>query len=142
MLTRILLSKPIIRILMRVHILVYRYSKGRLLGSVQGRPVLLLTTTGRKTGRLHTVPLGAVEDGKNYAILASNGGKDWHPNWFLNIMNNSGVIIEVGSSRIRVLAMPVQGSESTRLGLRFPWLERYNKRTERKIPVVLLKPVA
>ena len=142
MLTRILLSKPIVRILMRVHILVYRYSKGRLLGSVQGRPILLLTTTGRKTGRPHTVPLGAVEDGKYYAILGSNGGKDRHPNWFLNILSDPDVIIEVGSSRIRVLAMPVQGSESTRLGLRFPWLERYNKRTARKIPVVLLKPVA
>jgi len=126
---------------MRVHILVYRYSKGRLLGSVQGRPVLLLTTTGRKTGRLHTVPLGAVEDEKNYAVVASNGGKDWHPAWFLNIISDPGASIEVGSSRICVLAMPAQGSESTRLGLLFPWLEQYKKRTERKIPVVLLKPV-
>ena len=141
MLTRLLLSRPIIRILMRIHIFVYRYSKGRLLGSVQGRPVVLLTTTGRKTGRLHTVPLGAVEDGDNYAVVASNGGRDRHPAWFLNIVSDPGAIIEVGDRTIDVSAILTQGSESKRLGLQFPWLQRYKERTERQIPVVLLKSV-
>ena len=141
MLTRVLLSRPIIRILMRIHIFVYRYSKGRLLGSVQGRPVVLLTTTGRKTGRLHTVPLGAVEDGDNYAVVASNGGRDRHPAWFLNIVSDPGAIIEVGDRTIDVSAILTQGSESKRLGLQFPWLKRYNERTERQIPVILLKSI-
>ncbi len=141
MLTRLLLSRPIIRILMRIHIFVYRYSKGRLLGSVQGRPVVLLTTTGRKTGRLHTVPLGAVEDGDNYAVVASNGGRDRHPAWFLNIVSDPGAIIEVGDRTIDVSAILTQGSESKRLGLQFPWLKRYKERTERQIPVILLKSV-
>ena len=141
MLTKVLLSRPIIRILMRIHIFVYRYSKGRLLGEVEGRPVLLLTTTGRKSGRMHTVPLGAVVDGDNYVVVASNGGRDWHPAWFLNIINGPGASIEVGDRTISVLAILTQGSESMRLGLKFPWLERYKKRTERQIPVVLLKSV-
>ena len=141
MLTRVLLSRPIIRILMKIHIFVYRYSKGRLLGSVQGRPVLLLTTTGRKTGRMHTVPLGVVKDGDNYAVVASNGGRDWHPAWFLNILSDSGARMEVGDRTIDVFAILTQGSESKRLGLQFPWLQRYKERTERQIPVVLLKSV-
>ena len=119
----------------------YRYSKGRLLGSVQGRPVVLLTTTGRKTGRLHTVPLGAVEDGDNYAVVASNGGRDRHPAWFLNIVSDPGARIEVGDRTIDVSAILTQGSESNRLGLQFPWLKRYKERTERQIPVILLKSV-
>ena len=141
MLTKILLSRPIIRILMRIHIFVYRYSKGRFLGSVEGRPVLLLTTTGRKSGRMHTVPLGAVEDRGNYVVVASNGGRDWHPAWFLNIVSDPGASIEVDDRTISVLAILTQGSESKRLGLQFPWLERYKQRTERQIPVVLLKSV-
>ena len=141
MLTRLLLSRPIIRILMRIHIFVYRYSKGRLLGSVQGRPVVLLTTTGRKTGRLHTVPLGAVEDGDNYAVVASNGGRDRHPAWFLNIVSDPGASIEVGDRTIDVSAILTQGSESKRLGLQFPWVQRYKERTERQIPVILLKSI-
>ena len=119
----------------------YRYSKGRFLGSVEGRPVLLLTTTGRKSGRMHTVPLGAVVDGDNYVVVASNGGRDCNPAWFLNIVSDPRASIEVGDRTISVLAILTQGSESKRLGLKFPWLDRYKKRTERQIPIVLLKSV-
>jgi len=90
---------------------------------------------------MHTVPLGAVVDGDNYVVVASNGGRDCNPAWFLNIVSDPRASIEVGDRTISVLAILTQGSESKRLGLKFPWLDRYKKRTERQIPIVLLKSV-
>ncbi len=141
MLTNILLIRPVIRIIMRLHIAIYRNTKGKIFGSVQGRRVVLLTTTGRNTGMFHTVPLGAAKEGKNYIVVASNGGRDYHPSWFLNILCQSEAILEVGEEVMTVRAVQIHGSESERLGVLLPWLERYTKRTIRQIPVVLLEKV-
>ena len=136
------LSRVLIRAFMRMHVWVYRCSGGRQMGWVQGTRVLLLSTTGRRSGRLHTVPLGSVYDGDNHVVVASNGGKHWHPAWWLNLQKNSEALIEVGNRQIPVVAQRAQDDEHTRLAPRFPWLRRYQERTQREIPVVILRLVA
>ena len=136
------LSRVLIRAFMQMHTWVYRTSGGRLMGEVLGTRVLLLSTTGRKTGCSHTVPLGSVSDGENHVVVASNGGKHWHPAWWLNLKSNPEALIEVGSQQIHVVAQQAHDEESARLVPRFPWLHRYQTRTNREIPVVILRPVA
>ena len=135
-------SRTLIRAFIHMHTRVYQLSGGRLMGWVQGTRVLLLCTTGRKTGCFHTVPLGSVSDGENHVVVASNGGKHWHPDWWLNLKSNQEALIEVGSRQIHVVAQQAHDEEDARLGPRFPWLHRYQKRTNREIPVVILRPVA
>ena len=136
------ISRVLIRAFMQMHTWVYRTSGGRLMGEVLGTRVLLLSTTGRKTGCSHTVPLGSVSDGENHVVVASNGGKHWHPAWWLNLKSNPEALIEVGSQQIHVVAHQAHDDEGARLGLYFPWLQSYQKRTNREIPVVILRPVA
>ena len=135
-------SRVLIRTFMRIHTWVYRRSGGRQMGWVQGTRILLLSTIGRKSGRLHTVPLGSVNDGENHVVVASNGGKHWHPAWWLNLQSNPEALIEVGSRKIPVVAERAQGEERAKLEPRFPWLQRYQNRTQREIPVVILRKVA
>lgn len=134
-------SRRLIRAVTHMHTRVYQMSGGRVMGWVQGTRVLLLSTTGRKTGRCHTMPLGSVSDGENHVVVASNGGKHWHPDWWLNLKSNQDALIEVGIQRMQVIAYQAHGQEAVRLGMRFPWLHRYQKRTNREIPVVILRPV-
>ncbi|HJL70978.1 MAG: nitroreductase/quinone reductase family protein [Anaerolineales bacterium] len=136
------LSRFLIRAFMRMHTWVYRRSGGQQMGWVQGARVLLLSTTGRRSGRLHTVPLGSVQDGDNYVVVASNGGKNWHPAWWLNLQSNPEALIEMGSRQIAVVAQRAQDDECARLGPLFSWLQRYQERTQREIPVVILRLVA
>ena len=82
---RMRLRPAAIRAMGRAHRAVYRLSGGRLLGRVAGMPVLLLTTTGRRTGRARTTPLTYFEVGDELAIVASNGGEDSPPRWWLNL---------------------------------------------------------
>ena len=136
------LSRVLIRAFMQMHMWVYRRSGGRQMGWVQGTRVLLLSTTGRRSGCLHTVPLGSINDGDNHVVVASNGGKNWHPAWWLNLQSNPEALIEVGSRQIPVVAERAQGEECGQLEPRFPWLQRYQERTQREIPIVILHKVA
>ena len=136
------LSRVLIRAFMRMHTWVYRRSGGRQMGWVQGTRVLLLSTIGRRSGFLHTVPLGSINDGDNHVVVASNGGKNWHPAWWLNLQTNPEAVIEVGSRQTSVIAQRAQDNECARLGPRFPWLQRYQQRTQREIPVVILRKKA
>jgi F420H(2)-dependent quinone reductase len=110
-----------------------------------GGRVLLLTTTGRKTGREHTVPLLYLRDGEGVVVVASNGGTASHPAWWLNLMTNPEATVEVGGRKVLVRAEEVGSEERKRL---WPELvemyggyEDYQRRTDRKIPVVFLHPV-
>jgi F420H(2)-dependent quinone reductase len=110
-----------------------------------GGCVLLLTTTGRKTGREHTVPLLYSKDGEDMVVVASNGGTASHPAWWLNLMTNPEATVEVGDCKVLVWAEEAGSEEKKRL---WPELvemyggyEDYRRRTEREIPVVFLHPV-
>ena len=129
----------------KVHASLFRATNGRVGGRLVGSPVLLLVTTGRKTGRRRTTPLLYLPDGDRYVTVASNGGAAKHPVWWLNLQAYPEATVEVGGRKTRVRAMEAQGGEKTRLwkGLvrMYPSYESYQRRTDREIPVVLLEPV-
>jgi deazaflavin-dependent oxidoreductase (nitroreductase family) len=128
-----------------LHSLVYRVTKGKAGGRLVGGPVLLLTTTGRKSGRERTVPLLYLPDRENLVIVGSNGGTATHPAWWLNLIANPEASVEVGGRKTRVRAEEADPAEKERL---WPSLvemyggyEDYRRRTDREIPVVILRPL-
>jgi F420H(2)-dependent quinone reductase len=133
------------RRLSRLHTSVFRLTGGRLGKRLVANDMLLLTTTGRITGRPHTVPLLFLRDGDTLVVFASWGGRDVHPEWYLNLSSRPEVEVELaGGERRRMRARTVDGDERER------WWERamaaydgyavYQGRTHRHIPVVLLEP--
>jgi deazaflavin-dependent oxidoreductase (nitroreductase family) len=110
-----------------------------------GCPVLLLTTTGRRTGQQRTAPLLYLEDEENMVVVASNGGAPKHPAWWLNLKTNPEAMVEIGNRKLRVRAEEASPEERERLWPRlvemYPSYESYRHRTDREIPVVVLKPV-
>ena len=128
----------------KVHTFLYRVSGGRLGGRISGSRVVLLTTTGRKSGKRRTTPLLSLPDGENIVIVASNGGNDRHPVWWLNLQANPHAELRTGNETKPVRAEAASEEEKARL---WPLLvemysgyARYQQGTERKIPVVVLRP--
>ncbi len=131
-----------IRAMGRCHRAVYRITRGRLLGRVAGMPVLLLTTTGRRSGKARTTPLTYFEDGEDIVVVASNGGEDAPPAWWLNLLEQPRATITLGGSSRQVTARPATEDEHGRL---WPTITAthagyaaYARRTQRPIPVVFL----
>ncbi len=129
----------------KLHSFVYRATNGRVGGRIAGEPVLLLTATGRKTGRERTVPLLYLRDGEDMVVVASNGGTASHPAWWLNLVANPEATVEVGSRKVRVWAEEAGSEEKERLWPKLVEMygsyEAYRRRTDREIPVVFLHPV-
>ena len=127
------------------HAALYRLSSGRLGKRVVGMPVLLLTTTGRRSGRPRTTPLSYLEDGNELVLAASNGGNPWFPAWWLNLQANPRASVQVGPRRIEVTAREATPDQRDRLWPRFvngyQGYGEYERRTTRRIPVVILSPV-
>lgn len=107
------------------------------------RPIILLTTTGRKSGQRHTTPVMYRRDGDRVVVFASKGGAPTHPAWYLNLVANPTVTVEIGNETYEATATPAQGDERDRLyalqAREFPQFGDYQERTTRKIPVVLLE---
>ena len=125
------------------HIKVYQLTAGHVLGRVVGAPVLLLSTTGRKTGKLRTWPLLYLVEGDTHIVVASNSGSSEHPSWYLNLRSNPAVTIQLGSRRLSVEARTASPKEKALLwpkmtGL-FSGYDTYQRRTRREIPVVILE---
>lgn len=123
---------------------VYRVSRGRALGTVAGMPVLLLTTTGRRSGRARTTPLTYFRDGADLVVIASNGGADRPPDWWLNLQQGPRAVVEIGTDKLAVTARTASAAERERLwpGITatYSGYAGYQERTTRQIPVVLLTP--
>ena len=98
-----------------LHTAVYRLSGGRVAGTVRNLPVLLLTTTGRKTGKQRTAPLFFVRDGDAVVVVASNGGMDWPPAWWLNLQQDPAAVVEIGRVRHDVTAGKASRDQRRRL---------------------------
>ncbi len=128
-----------------VHAGVYRATKGRVFGRMGKSPLLLLNTVGRKSGKKRTTPLIYVMDGEDFVLIASKGGAPSHPAWYLNLMANPEVTVEVGDRDLRVRAEEVHGEEKTRLWQKmvetYPTYDDYQTKTEREIPLLKLHPV-
>jgi deazaflavin-dependent oxidoreductase (nitroreductase family) len=121
----------------------FRANAGAVGGRWQGRDLLLLTTTGRKSGRSHTKPMVYTRDGDRLLVYASKGGAPDHPDWYLNLVANPRVVLEVGAERFDANATPLEGEERdrefAREAERIPVFAEYQQQTERVIPVVALR---
>ena len=135
----------LIRAVSRAHEAVYRASGGRLLGRVAGMPVLLLTTTGRESNRPRTVTLTYFRDGDDLVLIGSFGGSDLPPAWWLNLQRDPRASVLIGATTSEVTARAATTEEHDRLWplvtKTYPGYARYQKRTARPIPIVLLTPV-
>ena len=102
------------------------------------------TTTGRKTGRRHTIPLLYLEDGENFVVVASNGGAPRHPAWLSNLLADPEANVEIGGRQLRARAQKASPEEKEwlwpRLVAIYGAYENYQRRTDREIPVVILRP--
>jgi len=129
-----------------LHVFFYKLSGGRIGGTFRGAPVLLLTTTGRKTGKHRTTPLLYIIDNKNYAVVASNGGRDSYPSWWTNLRKSPEAEIWIKKEKKKVRAEQAPDNEKARLWSlltkMYPTYDDYQKKTTRKIPVVVLKPTS
>jgi deazaflavin-dependent oxidoreductase (nitroreductase family) len=107
--------------------------------------VLLLLTTGRKTGKERKTPLLYLEDGENLVVVASMGGAPHHPAWYWNLKANPESRVRVRGKILRVREEEAKGEEKRRLWARlvemYPPYADYQRRTEREIPVVVLHPI-
>jgi deazaflavin-dependent oxidoreductase (nitroreductase family) len=127
-----------------LHTAAYKASHGRIGGKAYGVLVVLVESIGRKSGRRRTHPLLCGEDGDNLVLIASKGGTDRHPAWFHNLKANPETIAWWKGEKRRVRARQAAGAERERLwammARAYPPYETYRRRTERRIPVVVLEP--
>ncbi len=132
------------RAFMAFHVWIYRLSKGRLGGGMRGFKVLLLTTTGRRSGRKYTTPLGCFDHEAGYVIVASNAGLPTHPAWYYNLKANPLVAFQV-LDKITPATAEVLSGEARALAWRrviaaAPSYAGDEKRTTREIPLIRLRP--
>lgn len=124
----------------------FRANGGKVGGSFEGAPVLLLTSTGAKSGQRRTTPLMYMPDGERMVIFASKGGAPTNPAWYHNLRANPSATVEVGSDTVEVDAAVTSGEERARLFKRqaelYPQFAEYAEKTTREIPVVALTPGA
>ncbi|HEX7496106.1 MAG TPA: nitroreductase family deazaflavin-dependent oxidoreductase [Candidatus Limnocylindrales bacterium] len=112
-------------------------------GPFAGRDVLLLTTTGAKSGQPRLVPVAYTRDGDRYVIVASKNGEPTNPAWYLNLVANPIVTVELGPEKFQARAVVAADAERDRLyaqhAAMYPRFNEYQARTSRRIPVVLLE---
>ena len=125
------------------HVRVYRETGGERGYHWRGTTILLLTTTGRRSGEERTTPLIHRVDGDRWIVVASKGGTPDHPAWYLNLAEDPEIEIQVLDEVIPVTASTVEGEERDRLwGLMaevWPDYDAYQSNTDRKIPIVALE---
>lgn len=121
----------------------YRLTNGLVGGNILGSPILLLTTTGRKSGKRYTTPLLYLRDGEDLVIVASNNGSDRDPDWWRNLVASPRANAQIMGKHEDVIAHEATGEERSRLWAeitrRFPIYRVYERRTRREIPVVVLR---
>jgi deazaflavin-dependent oxidoreductase (nitroreductase family) len=136
--------KAIMKAVTRLHIFLYHLSGGKILGEIVGMPVLLLTTTGRKSGQPRTTPLVYHREGDDYLIAASNGGVATHPAWYYNLTTTPEVQVEVAGRTFRAEVTILTGAARDQVYESFKASSdnfvRYEQTAPRTIPVIRLTP--
>ncbi|MFC4008227.1 nitroreductase family deazaflavin-dependent oxidoreductase [Nonomuraea purpurea] len=121
----------------------FRANEGRVGGMFEGAPLVLLTTTGAKSGRSTTSPVMYLKDDDRYVVVASNAGGDAHPAWYHNLRATPAATAEIGRETFTVRAEIAEGEERDRLYARMvavqPTFAEYQAKTSRRIPVVVLR---
>ena len=129
----------------RLHTWLYRTTGGRVGHRAGHITNLLLTTTGRKSGEARTVTVTYLPDGDDYILVASNGGSDRHPIWWLNLQKNRRAQVQIGKRVFTAEAVEADGTDRTRLWAKLkpynPFYRQYEQITDRRIPVVILRAV-
>jgi F420H(2)-dependent quinone reductase len=122
----------------------YESSGGTKGTTLRGKPVVIMTTKGAKSGKLRKIPLMRVEHDGVYAVVASQGGAPRHPVWYHNLVNNPHVELQDGPDKQEMTAREVTGDEKSLWWKRaveaWPDYAKYRTRTDREIPVFVLKP--
>jgi deazaflavin-dependent oxidoreductase (nitroreductase family) len=123
----------------------FRANEGQVGGQFKGMPIMLLTTTGAKTGKSFVKPLAYTKDGDRIVLIASFAGSPHHPAWFVNLSANPTVTVEIGADRYQARAIVTSGAERQRLfdaqAAKMPIFNDYQKKTSREIPVVALERI-
>lgn len=136
-----------IKVMSKLNTWIYRLTGGRVGGRFfGGAPVMLLTTTGRRSGEPRVAPLLYLEDGDLVVTVASKGGMSHHPLWYRNLVANPAVEVTIGGTTRPMTARTATAEEKEsywpRLTAMYPDYATYQKRTTREIPVVILSPRA
>jgi deazaflavin-dependent oxidoreductase (nitroreductase family) len=123
----------------------FRAGDGTVGGPFEGAPLLLLTTTGAKTGRKHTTPLVYQADGDRIVVFGSKGGAPSHPAWYHNLVANPTVTVELPTETFEARAVTAEGAERDRIWNAqkelMPGFKEYEAKTDRQIPVIVLERV-
>ncbi|MBT2899758.1 nitroreductase/quinone reductase family protein [Streptomyces sp. McG3] len=121
----------------------FRANAGKVGGPFEGADLLLLTTTGARSGKPHTTPLGYVRDGRRLLVVGSNLGAPLHPDWYRNLLARPTVRVELGDEEFDSLAVPAEGARRDELFARVvaeaPGYADYQDATDRLLPVVVLE---
>jgi deazaflavin-dependent oxidoreductase (nitroreductase family) len=125
------------------HVRRYLETDGAVGHEWNGVHTLVLITTGRTSGQPRRSAMIYGEHGYSYVVVASQGGAPAHPNWYLNLVAEPNVEVQVGAERFKALAQPAEGEERQRLWALmtsiWPNFDVYQTRTDRRIPVVILE---
>jgi deazaflavin-dependent oxidoreductase (nitroreductase family) len=123
----------------------YEATGGAQAGDMRGKPIIVLTTIGAKSGALRKTPLMRVEHDGRYAVVASKGGAPAHPVWYYNLVKNPHVELQDGPNKHDYVAHQAEGDERDRWWARaveaWPDYAQYQTKTDRIIPVFVLTPV-
>ncbi len=121
----------------------FRANRGKSGGPMEGRPLLLLTTTGAKSSQLRTTPMMYIPDGDRLLVIASNAGAPIHPDWYRNLVAYPEVTVEVGNEIFEAIAIVTEGTERQRLWTRvvelYPFFADHQAKVTRQIPVIVLE---
>ena len=127
------------------HVKVYRETSGEQGYLWNGVPILLLTTTGRKSGEPRTIPIIFTPYKNSFVIIASKGGSPEHPKWYLNILDNPQVTVQVKADVFKAVTRSAQPPEREAIWAEavksWPNFDVYQSRTTRQIPVVVIERV-
>lgn len=133
----------VMRVMGGIHRFMYRRTGGKIGYNFRGGHILLLTTTGRKTGKPRTWPLMYFTDGDAVIVVGSNGGVDHDPAWCHNLRSNPHAQVEIAGTARTMRAEEAQGDEWARLWqiviAQAPFYNDYRKATQRKIPLIILR---
>ncbi|GCE46062.1 deazaflavin-dependent oxidoreductase (nitroreductase family) [Thermosporothrix hazakensis] len=120
----------------------FRANGGKIEGQTEGQGMLLLTTTGAKTGKQHTTPLACIADDDRFIVIASYAGAPHNPAWYHNLLAHPEVQVETGTETVKMTATVATGAERERLWAKmlqvYPGFAEYQRKTTRQIPVVIL----
>jgi len=124
----------------------FRANEGKVGGMFEGMPLLLLHTTGAKSGSERVNPVAYRSDGDALVVFASKGGAPVNPDWYHNLRANPKVTVEIETDNREMVARVAEGDERHRLWeaqkIEFPGFAEYESKTDRQIPVVILDPVS